>query len=268
VVLAVSTYDAETGLPAEAFVTVTVIPPEAGTVNPPSGNSYWDPDYQLYLFFSTYTPNCSYAGRVRIKFQTSASIIIFSFDQNIETLIPCSNLQTVCESFCTEGIDINYYQVYKMYLYAGENYDFSVCDNDGVDASCDGDGDLEMFNNAGTSLWYIDGASACGYDASTLGTQYEGWSPPSDGYYHLKVSEYWYAPMSYCLAYWGSIPPPTGDFNKTCTVNFPDLAILASQWRQPPGIPSADIAPELPDGFVDMLDLAVFVENWLEVAAP
>jgi hypothetical protein len=74
--------------------------------------------------------------------------------------------------------------------------------------------------------------------------------------------------MSYCLAYWGSIPPPTGDFNKTCTVNFPDLAILASQWRQPPGIPSADIAPELPDGFVDMLDLAVFVENWLEVAAP
>ena len=264
--LCVTTYDTDTGEPAEAFVTVTVIPPEAGTVNPPSGNSYWDSYYQLYLFFSTYTPSCSYAGRVRVKFKTSASIIIFSFDQNIETLIPCSNLQTVCESFCTEGVDINYYQVYKMYLYGGENYDFSLCDNDGVEASCDGDGDLEMFNNTGTSLWYIDGASDCDWDASTIGTQYEGWSPPSDGYYHLKVSEYSYAPMSYCLAYWGS--GTLGDFDSNGTVNFSDFAILGNQWRQPPGIPPADIAPEVPDGFVDMLDLAVFVENWLEAAAP
>jgi hypothetical protein len=47
-------------------------------------------------------------------------------------------------------------------------------------------------------------------------------------------------------------------------VDFADFAILANQWQQPPGSPSADIAPEgAPDGFVDGLDLDVFVGNWL-----
>lgn len=272
--LGVSTWDPNTDEPAQAWVTCIVIPPEAGTC-PCSGDSEYNPLSGLYEFWCTYTPNCDYAGRVRVKFLIDNpspyedSIIIYSFDQNSKILIPCSNLQTVCESFCTEGFDLNYYQVYKMYLYASENYDFSLCDNDGVGASCDGDGDLEMFDSSGMSLWYIDGASSCGYDASTLGTLYEAWSPTSDGYYYLKVSEYYAEPMSYCLAYWGSIsPPPVGEFNGSCTVNFADFAILANQWLQPPGIPSADIAPEVPDGFVDMLDLAVFVENWLEVAAP
>jgi hypothetical protein len=54
------------------------------------------------------------------------------------------------------------------------------------------------------------------------------------------------------------------DFNRDCVVNFEDFAILAAQWLQAPGIPSADIAPEGGDGVVQELDLAVLFEGWLE----
>ncbi|MHC4641872.1 MAG: Ser-Thr-rich GPI-anchored membrane family protein [Planctomycetota bacterium] len=53
------------------------------------------------------------------------------------------------------------------------------------------------------------------------------------------------------------------DFDNNNEINFADLTILAGQWQQAPGSPSADIAPEVPDNFVDYLDLAVFVEKWL-----
>ncbi len=53
------------------------------------------------------------------------------------------------------------------------------------------------------------------------------------------------------------------DFDNNNKINFADFTILSGQWLQAPGSPSADIAPEVPDGFVDFLDLAVFVENWL-----
>ena len=53
------------------------------------------------------------------------------------------------------------------------------------------------------------------------------------------------------------------DFDNNNEINFADFAILTGQWLQAAGSPSADIAPEVPDGFVDFLDLAVFVENWL-----
>ena len=54
-----------------------------------------------------------------------------------------------------------------------------------------------------------------------------------------------------------------GDFDGQCDVDFVDFAILASQWLEPPGSPSADIAPEDLDGLVDELDLAVLIEHWL-----
>lgn len=46
-------------------------------------------------------------------------------------------------------------------------------------------------------------------------------------------------------------------------VDFEDFAILANQWQQAPGIPSADIAP-MPDGdgIVNEKDLELFVESW------
>ncbi len=46
-------------------------------------------------------------------------------------------------------------------------------------------------------------------------------------------------------------------------MNFKDFAILAAQWLQAPGIPSADIAPPGGDGDVNPLDRAVILEEWL-----
>ena len=53
------------------------------------------------------------------------------------------------------------------------------------------------------------------------------------------------------------------DFDNNYEINFADFAILAGQWRQEPNSPSADIAPEVLDDFVDYQDLAVFIEKWL-----
>ncbi len=41
-------------------------------------------------------------------------------------------------------------------------------------------------------------------------------------------------------------------------------SLAGRQWLDMPGSPSADIAPETPDGVVDMLDLAVLALHWLE----
>jgi hypothetical protein len=62
--------------------------------------------------------------------------------------------------------------------------------------------------------------------------------------------------------------PITGDFDCNQRVDAADMSILAGQWRDAPGNPSADIAPEVPDGIVDMLDLNVFVQHWLEGTMP
>ena len=49
-----------------------------------------------------------------------------------------------------------------------------------------------------------------------------------------------------------------------CFLDLNDFAVLASQWMNPPGVPSADIAPPVSgDGIVDSLDLTLFFENWL-----
>ena len=54
------------------------------------------------------------------------------------------------------------------------------------------------------------------------------------------------------------------DLNKDSVVDSNDFAILASQWYQTPGTPSADIAPPGGDNFVDYDDLSIFCQNWLD----
>jgi hypothetical protein len=48
-------------------------------------------------------------------------------------------------------------------------------------------------------------------------------------------------------------------------VDYEDLAILAEQWLQTSGTPSADIAPRpAGDGEVNFLDFAIFAQHWFE----
>jgi hypothetical protein len=55
------------------------------------------------------------------------------------------------------------------------------------------------------------------------------------------------------------------DLNRDGEVNFKDFAILAYQWLQPPGTPSADISPApVGDNVVNGLDLLRFAEQWLK----
>ncbi|MHC4184982.1 MAG: hypothetical protein ACYSR4_03500 [Planctomycetota bacterium] len=56
---------------------------------------------------------------------------------------------------------------------------------------------------------------------------------------------------------------PAADFASDCIVDLKDLSILGSQWQQPPGSPSADIAPEPRDGIVDWRDFAALADSWL-----
>jgi hypothetical protein len=53
------------------------------------------------------------------------------------------------------------------------------------------------------------------------------------------------------------------DFNNDGIVDAKDFSILAYQWQQQPGEPSADISPWTGDGLIDLLDLVLLVENWL-----
>jgi hypothetical protein len=64
---------------------------------------------------------------------------------------------------------------------------------------------------------------------------------------------------------WEKIPADiTGDGK----VNWDDMEVLVEQWLQPPGVPSADIAPTPADGLVNFLDYAVLAEHWLEGTSP
>jgi hypothetical protein len=58
---------------------------------------------------------------------------------------------------------------------------------------------------------------------------------------------------------------PTADVTGDCVVDLEDFAVLGNQWLGTPGTPSADIAPNPPDGWVDGRDLAVLTEQWLEM---
>lgn len=52
------------------------------------------------------------------------------------------------------------------------------------------------------------------------------------------------------------------DINCDAAVGIFDLLIMASQWLDQPGTPSADIAPYNGDGTVNISDLAALAENW------
>jgi len=56
-----------------------------------------------------------------------------------------------------------------------------------------------------------------------------------------------------------------GDLNNSGTVDAVDMQIVANQWLQTPGTPSADVCPwPSGDDTVNLLDLAVLADDWLE----
>ncbi|MEZ5197046.1 MAG: T9SS type A sorting domain-containing protein [Bacteroidales bacterium] len=108
---------------------------------------------------------------------------------------------------------------YELNLLAANTYDFSLCIND---LCCGGtaddfDGDFTMYNSSFVQQWYIDGAGSCGYDASTIGTIYENWSPPSDGVYYLQIDDYYNGAGNFELAYIMGGAVQLGTPTATCT---------------------------------------------------
>ncbi len=54
-----------------------------------------------------------------------------------------------------------------------------------------------------------------------------------------------------------------GDFAGGCDVNLTDFAVMAQSWQQ--DNPAIDIVPYLaPDGIIDLAELLVVVNHWLE----
>jgi hypothetical protein len=91
-----------------------------------------------------------------------------------------------------------------------------------------------------------DTAANLGMDIFTTRTDYVGDANTVDMGYHYAISVF------------------PGDLNENGIVNFVDFAILAGQWRDAPGIPSADIAPSGGDGTVDFNDLGLMLRDWIE----
>jgi hypothetical protein len=64
---------------------------------------------------------------------------------------------------------------------------------------------------------------------------------------------------------YSQLPKPATILDGSCELDFRDFAVLASQWQQAPGIPSADIAPTPNgNGIVDIKDLAALAYFWLD----
>ncbi|MBN3035307.1 MAG: T9SS type A sorting domain-containing protein [Bacteroidales bacterium] len=99
------------------------------------------------------------------------------------------------------------YAVYEFYADNAGVYNFSVCINDGVGGDCSGDGDFTLYSDAAltTMVWYIDGPSSCGYDATTLGSAFQNWQPTTSGTYYLKVDDYYGDAATYTLAFQGGV---------------------------------------------------------------
>ncbi len=92
-------------------------------------------------------------------------------------------------------------------------------------------------------------------------------NPPSGKFYLMLAAVTEYDGVN-LVANLTPATPILGDITGDGKVNYEDLEILANQWLQPPGTPSADIAP-LPngDGIVNFLDFAILAQHWLEGSA-
>lgn len=99
-----------------------------------------------------------------------------------------------------------------------------------------------------------------GFDVTLTWMERQNNDPEIPGIYQPK--DVW----SYTVCGDAAHPYPTGDLDKDCHVDYRDFAIFALAWATKPGDaqwdPNCDIRVPA-DNVVDILDLAVFVEEWL-----
>jgi hypothetical protein len=79
---------------------------------------------------------------------------------------------------------------------------------------------------------------------------------------------YYLSPYIPSMKLLGTVPinPITADFDKSCTVAMPDLAVMAAAWKTVLGNTNYNAACDLAtpkNNAVDLADLSVFVSNWL-----
>jgi hypothetical protein len=104
---------------------------------------------------------------------------------------------------------------YSISMDVGSYYNFSLCYTDPCPGNytSGGDGDFYFYDNTGTLIFYIDGASACNWAASTYGSAYENFAPTYTGCYYLYVTDFAGASGTFDLASIKTIPavPPNDD---------------------------------------------------------
>jgi len=131
--------------------------------------------------------------------------------------------------------------------------------------------------------YYCLRSAVCGWGASPVSTAnkvggdnpdaFPYWTEntPSNAYYKITIDTF-FGREEYDVQVEGFGTNPGGltdivsqaDIDLDDDVDFYDLMIMAGQWQQAPGTPSADIAPETPDGIVNLKDFAVLAKDWLE----
>jgi len=119
-------------------------------------------------------------------------------------ITPTFSCQSISASFPTSGLKI------AVNLTTSNAYNFSCCNLDGICAGSGGPGndmDFTMYGTDGvTQLWYIDGASACNWNATTRGSTYDSWVPPANGTYYLLIDDYAGIAGSFTMGYIASVP--------------------------------------------------------------
>jgi hypothetical protein len=127
-------------------------------------------------------------------------------------------------------------------------------------------GDVDVRINAGSwqNVARYQGADASGLVELDLSSIADDQPNVQIRWHYYNINWEWYWGIDDVQITASIVPEQIpGDFVPDCNVDFDDFDILANQWLQTPGSPSADIAPEVPDGFVDEMDLAAFVDFWL-----
>ena len=115
-----------------------------------------------------------------------------------------------------------------------------------------------------TITWYVGevGPGQGGYTALSANVKSD--APPSTDIINFATVYFPSVPEETRTNGVVSIVIPFGDIDRDGDVDLADYAILANQWLQPPGVPSADIAPTGGDGIVDFWDLSMLADHWLE----